>query len=75
MESSSVNDPAVISETLLVPKTNVFPDRDFAILDRMLQFWLNIKARFTKLQECYAGSGYAQQPQTKRWDRLDFYLV
>lgn len=50
VESSSVNDPAVISETLLVPKTNVFPERDFAILDRMLQFWLDVKAWFTELQ-------------------------
>ncbi len=31
-----VQDPAVISETLSVPKTNVDPERDFANLDRML---------------------------------------
>ena len=33
----NVDDPAIISETLSVPKTNVVPERDFAILDRMLQ--------------------------------------
>ncbi len=35
-EFHNVQDPAVISETLSVPKTNVDPERDFADLDRML---------------------------------------
>lgn len=35
-EFHSVDDPTVITETLSVPKTNVVPERDFAILDRML---------------------------------------
>ncbi len=35
-EFHNVQDPAVISETLSVPKTNVDPERDFVNLDRML---------------------------------------
>ena len=31
-----VSDPMIIAETLSVPKTNVSPERDFAILDRLM---------------------------------------
>ena len=33
----SVVDPVIVQETVGVPTTNVFPERDFAILDRMLR--------------------------------------
>ena len=32
----SVIDPQVIQETKSVPKTNVTPERDFAVLDRLM---------------------------------------
>ena len=35
-EFHDVTDPAIVSETLSVPKTNVVPERDFAILDRLM---------------------------------------
>ncbi len=34
---NSVTDPVVIGETASVPTTNVTPERDFAILDRMIR--------------------------------------
>ena len=33
---NSVTDPLIITETRSVPKTNVSPERDFAMLDRLM---------------------------------------
>ena len=35
-EFHDVSDPHIISETMSVPKTNVVPERDFALLDRLM---------------------------------------
>ena len=35
-EFHSVSDPKIVQETMSVPKTNVSPERDFAILDRFM---------------------------------------
>ena len=35
-EFHNVSDPRIISETMSVPKRNVVPERDFALLDRLM---------------------------------------
>jgi hypothetical protein len=56
-----VNDPSIISETISVPKTNLVPERDFAILDQMLSQKPN--ARYIALESMILFS----QNKTSDW--------